>query len=75
MVRGKDDRKNSRLYLERAKNSIIFEAAAISWAHGVPWGEALQVATTAINKASGTPKAAAKAAVKAKSKAKAKALA
>ena len=38
-------------------------------------GEALQVATTAINKASGTPKAAAKAAVKAKSKAKAKALA
>lgn len=80
MVRGKDDRKNSKIYLERAKKGIIYEAASISWAHGVPWSEALEVATTAIEKAAPKPKAlpkgkAAASKAKAKAKPKAKALA
>ncbi|CAK8999456.1 unnamed protein product [Durusdinium trenchii] len=40
-------RKAARAYLERA----IFQAAAKIWAEGVPWPEAKQLATKALEKA------------------------
>ena len=51
LVRGKDDRKQSQRYLERAKQAIVWEAAANAWSQGVPWTEALELADRAISKA------------------------
>ena len=77
LSRGPDDNKNSRLYVERAKRSLVLEAAANAWSQGVPWAEALSIATRAIEQGNPRPKAVAKAKAKgppfAKRKATAKA--
>lgn len=43
----KDDRELVANYVERAKHSLVFQAAAQAWAQGVPWAQALRVATRA----------------------------
>ena len=77
LSRGPGDNKNSRLYVVRAKRSMVLEAAANAWSQGVPWAEALSIATRAIEQGNPRPKAVAKAKAKgppcAKRKAKAKA--
>lgn len=43
----RDDRELVANYVERAKHSLICQAAAQAWAQGVPWAQALTVATRA----------------------------
>ncbi|CAK9069137.1 unnamed protein product, partial [Durusdinium trenchii] len=57
LTRGKDTRKDAQAYVARARESITLKAAATAWAHGVPWGEALDIATRTLAKASPKPKA------------------
>lgn len=47
---GKDDRKNADKYIAKAKRALSLEAAAEAWSAGVPWNEALDLATRAVNK-------------------------
>lgn len=70
MARGKDDAKNAKRYAEDAKKQIVYETAASAWSAGVPWAEALGMATRVMDKACVKPKAKAK--PKAKPKARAK---
>ena len=42
-------------YTKRAKVRIAHRAAAAAWAQGVPWGEALSLATSAMAAADGAP--------------------
>lgn len=55
LVRGPSTAKDAAKYVESAKRRITYNAAAAAWAQGVPWSEALDIATRAISKAS--PKA------------------
>ena len=43
-----DDAKVVASYVKRARVEMIHQAAAKAWAHGVPWAEALTVATKAV---------------------------
>ena len=43
-----DDAKVVASYVNRARVKITHQAAAKAWAHGVPWAEALKVATKAV---------------------------
>ena len=43
-----DDAKVVASYVKRARVRITHQAAAKAWAHGVPWAEALRVATKAV---------------------------
>lgn len=70
--RGADDKKNVDKYIARAKQTIVFEAAAQAYASGVPWAEALQCAERAVDKANPKAKAKPKPSPKAKGKPKAK---
>lgn len=55
------DGKDTRGYVAKARRSIVLNAAARAWAHGVPWAEALTIAQRAIDAAgSGMPKGHAK---------------
>lgn len=47
---GKEDRKNADKYIAKAKRTLSLEAAAEAWSAGVPWDEALDLATRAVNK-------------------------
>ena len=47
---GKEDRKNADKYIAKAKRALSLEAAAEAWSAGVPWNEALDLATRAVNK-------------------------
>ena len=42
-------------YTRRAKVRIVHKAAASAWAQGVPWSEALDIATNALAPVDGTP--------------------
>lgn len=66
ITRGKDDAKNARKYVERARKQIIFETAAQAWSSGVPWAEAIKMSTEVMQKADPAPKAVAKGKAKAK---------
>jgi hypothetical protein len=43
-------------YTTRAKVRIVHRAAASAWMQGVPWSEALEIATKALRTADGTPR-------------------
>ena len=53
--------KDAERYVANARHRIVVNAAAAAWKEGVPWGEALAIATKAISKANpkakGMPKA------------------
>lgn len=49
--------KDAAAYTVNARKRIILQAAAAAWASGVPWAEALKIATNAIQKADPRPKA------------------
>lgn len=48
--------KPLRLYVQRARKSIVYGAAARAWSYGVPWAEALKYAEEAVATGSGDPK-------------------
>ena len=71
LIRGPDDRKNAEKYVEKAARELIIEAASEAWSVGVPWCEALELATRSVKKVQDLIGPVAK--PKAKPKAKAKA--
>ena len=48
--------RDGQRYVHRARKQIVVNAAAAAWKEGVPWGEALSIASRAIRKASAEPK-------------------
>ena len=56
-------------YMKGARRRIVLNAAANAWGQGVPWSEALDIATRAIAKAAAKPKALPKRRAKAKARA------
>ena len=48
--------QDARRYVHRARKQIVVNAATAAWKEGVPWGEALSIASRAIRKASAKPK-------------------
>ena len=58
----KDNRAAARDYTRRAKEDIVYRAAAEAWAEGVPWAEAMEIASRALadRPAAGAPAARAK---------------
>lgn len=73
MKKGPDDKRNADRYTAKATKAVILEAAAEAYHSGVPWDEALALATKAIEKANRLIYPMAKPKPKAKPKAKAKA--
>ena len=57
LIRGPSTRKEGEHYVKTARSEIVLKAAASAWNAGVPWAEALGIATRAIAKASAKPKA------------------
>ena len=55
LIRGPALAKDARIYVNRSRKSIALTAAANAWSEGVPWAEALGIATRVIERAS--PKA------------------
>lgn len=51
-----DEKKVVRNYVAKARLRIIHETAAKAWSMGVPWGEALAVATKAVETADASAK-------------------
>ena len=51
MGRGADHKKNAAKYIKSAQERIILRSAARAWAHGVPWGAAVNLSRRAITKA------------------------
>ena len=51
LARGKDDKKNADMYIARLRRKIVVEAAAEAWDSGVPWEEAFELASRAVDKA------------------------
>ena len=43
--------KDVKVYVARARASIVIDTAARAWALGVPWAEALKMSKTAMAKA------------------------
>ena len=43
-------------YTTKAKVRIVHRAAASAWMQGVPWSEALEIATKALKNADGAPR-------------------
>ena len=72
LVRGPGLAKDARIYVNRARESIVLNAAATAWSQGVPWTEALEIASKAIEKASPDAKARPKGKGRGKGKAKGK---
>ena len=70
IARGQGQARDAAIYVNRSKRSITLTAAATAWSQGVPWAEALSIATRAIANAS--PKARALRKGKGKGKGKAK---
>ena len=48
--RGKDAKKHTANYLKSAQERITLRSAATAWAHGVPWGEAVDLSRKVIAK-------------------------
>lgn len=48
--RGKDAKKHTTKYLKSAHERITLRSAATAWAHGVPWGEAVDLSRKVIAK-------------------------
>ena len=71
-MRGPGLAKDARIYVRRARESIVLNAAAAAWSQGVPWAEALDIASRAIAKASPNAKARPKGRGKGRGKGKAK---
>ena len=71
MNRGQIDRKHIVEYTKKSRKDLVFEIASQAWSWGMPWAEALPIATKAVE--AGNPKAKAWPKVKAKAKAKASA--
>lgn len=42
------NKKEARIYLQKARRKIVFEAAARAWALGVPWSDALKFSQRAV---------------------------
>ena len=60
-MRGKDDAKNAKKYMEQLRKQTIYDTAAQAWTAGVPWEEALGMARRSVETAYAKPKAKAKA--------------
>lgn len=45
-----------KAYTKRAKVRIVHRAAASAWKQGVPWSEALEIATKALQSVDGAPR-------------------
>ena len=68
LKRGPDDKENADRYIVNASEHIVLEAAAEAWSAGVPWEEAYDIASRAVDKVNKI----ARPFVKAKAKPKAK---
>ncbi|CAK9057629.1 FO synthase subunit 1 [Durusdinium trenchii] len=64
----RDDQRTVNLYVAKARKRITHQAAARAWALGVPWGEALQAATNAVQAANAAARPFARAKGKGKGK-------
>ena len=51
-----DERKTVQEYVAKSRKRIVHETAAKAWSLGVPWGEALEAATKAVNAAKSASK-------------------
>ncbi len=60
-----------KTYVAKARLAIVHQAAARAWSHGVPWADALKVATKAVeDSGEGLPRALPKAHAKSKGRGK-----
>ena len=73
LKRGPDDKKNADRYVANASKQIVLEAAAEAWSAGVPWEEAYDIASRAVDKVNKIAQPFVKAKAKPKAKAKGRA--